>query len=529
MSQAHIPQPNSDGGAPAEQVGSTESAPTGVEISGIGNRGAPPVEVTQHTLAHNGVDPILYQQFIFNSVFTWTTSDQRGKLLWSMPISPKYYNKITERLSTIYNAWGGGVDINVKIAGTGFHAGALVFVRIPPNYDPADFTVPYSWSAFEYRFLDAKTLEVASFHCGDQRQMNYHYTAPEPGSPKSYDIGGTIACYVYLGLNTATSSTQQIEVSVFTRLGQDFKFSQLRVPRLETDEQIEVIPDSLVHALNFSANHTPILGAATLTSMIHMIYSPTTQHVHAVGNVHFDSEVQVYGPRKPSYPPNKYWYGTFEVFPGGSDRWWVSMSESQFWLPQVLLGYKYKIYYNGAQVARNAFTIDDPQPFIANDNRIGISFPKTGIPDEWKSGSPALVSIETNTHTSKTIAHGTWAPPISESPVTFGNDPDTEGEPQMLTVATVLRGGAMKSFPPGYAVSLTVIDTVEDLPIGLLKLYPNGLMTTRKVTAVTYTKLNRIRLVPQSIIRTVDPIPSSSEMSKNRLLLAPIHMGLRQA
>lgn len=234
MSQQHIPQPNSQSAAPAEVFDSTADAPHGQTVSALGTPGPKPGEVVVHTGQKNSLDFSIDRQFIPIDTFIWSTTQPRGTLLWQSPVHPSRVNPLVAYLSGIYNTWGGGIEFNFKVAGTGFHAGSLAFVRIPPNRRPQQFSTPTEWGAFEWVAMDPKTLEVLSLDIMDQRQLNFHYMKLDESDPTSF--GGWIACYVLIPLNTSSTGTQQIAVQAFSRPGSTFTMNQLIMPTISEPE-----------------------------------------------------------------------------------------------------------------------------------------------------------------------------------------------------------------------------------------------------------------------------------------------------
>jgi len=153
-----------------------------------------------------------------------------GTLVWSSPISPAYANSNLAYLSKLYNTWGGGIDYLGKVGGTGFHAGALAFVRLPPNYDPHDLQSLADITVWDTQIIDPKQLELISKHVPDQRNILYHYMDDIEGQPKSQSIGGYIAIYVLMQLNTSSSGQNQIDVEILSKASEDFTLAQMRNP-----------------------------------------------------------------------------------------------------------------------------------------------------------------------------------------------------------------------------------------------------------------------------------------------------------
>lgn len=247
MSSAPAVPTSSTQSAPTTHIESTQEAPHGQSVSGIGHDGAGPEEAMLHTGAFNSIDIYMRMQFLALASFAWTTQQAPGTLLWQAPIKPQNSHQFIRHLALMYNTWVGGFDYNIKVCGTGFHAGALAIVRLPPNIQPSSVTSPADFTAFEYIIIDPKTLEVVTEHIIDQRRTMYHYMN-DTGMESS---GGYIAVYVLVQLNTSSTGSQQIAVQVLTRPSQQFNFFQIKPieskggPDPEPDE-----PRALAEAFN---------------------------------------------------------------------------------------------------------------------------------------------------------------------------------------------------------------------------------------------------------------------------------------
>lgn len=525
MSQAHIPQPDSAPQAPSEQFGSTEAAPTGPTVSGIGVPGPTPQEAQVHALAHNGVDPILYQQFIHHSNFTWSTSDQPGKLIWYMEITPKRFNKITARLATIYNIWTGGVNVNFKVAGTGFHAGALVVVRIPPNYHPSDFSGTFDFTAFEYIVIDPKQLEVASIHTGDQRPINYHYTNPEKEQPDSWDIGGYVAVFVQMALNTASTGTQQIQINAWTRLAPDFAFVQLRMPREITDIKTEFIPSSLLNILNFSGNIVHDVS----TSMC----LPSLLPVSTLRIMPSSLKVLLYGFAMTSdmdgNDNSDVWSGLLN-FPFETTGTITTSTDLSF-------GGRYKVVsecsklllINDSHSVEPVQVVVDQAFYIEHSYKIKLH---DALPSGWSAGNDVRAypvdSVEGNARRD----NSEYSLPTPESFVLFsastgnyGNYGHTQTFPLSLFLASGQMAGWM---PPNQAAVFNVIDVPLAVPIFQVKLNNKGVFSAvASDLAVSYL-INRLAFEFVGFMPETDRLRPNPSYTMNQHIASSVHRrGLR--
>lgn len=170
-----------------------------------------------------------------------------GTLLFSKPIHPSASHQYLAHLSRMYNAFGGGIDFSVKVCGTGFHAGALMIVRIPPNLKPEKISSLQDLTAFEYLVIDPKCLEVVSETVIDQRNVMFHWMPLDLENRQTF--GGYFCIYVLVPLNTSATGSSQIALQVFERPSRMFNFIQLRPLDLITPQQI--VPEQITQALDF--------------------------------------------------------------------------------------------------------------------------------------------------------------------------------------------------------------------------------------------------------------------------------------
>lgn len=217
--------PTGDNGTVVDPTALRETAVSSLRVA------QPPseVEVPVHTGQEGRPDPYIYRQYITLGTFTWNTTQLPGTLLYSVPIHPSRMNTAIQQITSIYNAWGGSFDFAIKCAGTGFHAGALAFVRLPPNITPQSVISPADFTYFEYNLMDPKNLPMEAINIMDQRPIMYHYNGPlNLDDPSTF--GGFFAVYVLLPLSTSSTGLNQINLVVMNRAGADLQFSQPRPP-----------------------------------------------------------------------------------------------------------------------------------------------------------------------------------------------------------------------------------------------------------------------------------------------------------
>lgn len=520
MSQSHIPQPNTTPAAPAETYSSTDEAPHGQTISKIQTPGPPPQEIPAHTTAFNGLDPMLYQQYMYCDSFTWSTSDTRGKLLWYKPVHPRSIHKVMDRLCTIYNAWGGSMNIQFKVAGTGFHAGALAFVKIPPNFDPKSLAAGFDWTVFPYEVIDVKALECDALQCGDQRQVAYHYTIGDPNDPKSWDHGGWIACFVYLGLNTAPSGTQQVQIMITAKPGNDFQFSQMKMPSIEDDIKLDSLPPGFEELCELKFKTLSFFGG-TLGRMHVLPSSITDSKRHSQTVVRFDTGEFFDEKAVSCFRAQRFWSVTSRVYmlietplavtsnttdqvtthlTNKSDGGWDSLYS--------VAAFHHVIAPSGGKKAWD-FNINSVKYNVDGDSSTVQIATSTKPPDDMPASRQYMLTAEGSLIST---ADGvlSFSPPLSESIIAFSFSPISNSSGyihQPLNFA--LQALATPFLKPDMCCLFALVDD-EELPIMYVKMYPEGFFTTKARKDQYTLVINTSKLKFQNFISRTTQIPENS-------------------
>ncbi|AVK59475.1 putative 67.3 kDa coat protein [Nephila clavipes virus 2] len=257
MSDLNAPQPTPGGSANNEEVFDSTIVPSQGQVSQDQMPGPDNREAPMHSGEMNGVDPFFYTQWMALVSFVWDTSMSPGQLLWFIPIHPTFVHQWMGHVSKMYNAFAGGFDFAISIAGTGFHAGKLMIVRLPPNIHPETLKTVADVTAFPYFVIDPKTLQVVTKSAMDQRNVMYHYLPYNKDNIQSF--GGYIAVYVMLPLNTSSTGATQISLQVLTKPAQDFMFTQL-IP-IRSDVLNEYKPSEIMPSLDFRfPKFSPLFG-----------------------------------------------------------------------------------------------------------------------------------------------------------------------------------------------------------------------------------------------------------------------------
>lgn len=512
MSEAHIPQPNTQSSAPAEAFDSTADAPHGPTVAGIGVPAGPPQEVSPHTGASNTFDITIHRQFIPIDTISWSVAQVKGTLIWYVPVHPSRANPILAYLNAMYNAWGGSMEYNFKIAGTGFHAGAVAIVRIPPNRHPSEFSTPASWGPFEYVVLDPKMLEVASMDVSDQRPIAYHYN---PFNQKdSYSFGGYLAMYVLIPLNTSSTGSQQIAIQVFNRPGMTFQFSQLITPYKESPTIN--IPSEINTYLDFNV-YDSLANAPVYCTKLY-IRPDTLKQTDRVSNcftlkganlsLWFSKYASL--PSSPSHVKEVGYKGkTTSTSPF---KFEVNSDDTQIWqmLPKnkVLIANLDKVAVMTGNWSATDNKVFRTVTFVSDQN----------LPAELQD--PTYFAVY-EPKLSTWFENNVSAKAANESFLMFGED---VGGLSCIQTDRIAQAAFLKIFAElvteDQCLLFVLKDKTENLNVGYVKLYAEGFFTARSSKDEIVYDIQNMQLIFDSFILRTDPIPFNATYSLNALAIS---------
>lgn len=523
MSSVNAPQPDATG--PAEVFDSTASAPHGTTISAIGTPAGPPQETPMHTGQMNTFDDRLHQQYVPTDIVTWSVTMTSGTLMWKKPIHPQFAHPGLAYLAGLYNTWSGSLDFNFKVAGTGFHAGAIAIVRIPPNRRPEDFSTPSQWGLFEYVVIDPKTLEVESLGVSDQRPIAYHYMNFDEKLPNTF--GGWIAMYTMLPLNTSATGSQQISIQVFNRPGINFQFSQLIMPT-NTPTSIP-FPSCFLEYFDFSSKHmlttfpvrvnSIVIEPSKVTTTTAVLNCYTTQgkmmskwneeedyidlderallQCSALDGTDESTDPLFAKVIKPLGVPKVDTPVTFSDLDGENG--------SVFYATKVLK----QVEYN--QYAKNIQWKMTPKLDVGKiTGRCQVFVSSPVMPTSWTDNTYAAVSR------GESIVHFAFRDNPSAA------DPGNVWGVQTDRLTELFQSGRLSEYlPSGQCFLFILIDTRESLPVAYMKLYKEGFFTStgRDDQYIFQSKFCKLEF--HSYIMRTDPIPAApSSMSQNKLFFS---------
>lgn len=538
MSTVNAPQPTPSG--PAESFDSTVAPPTS-NVSTIGLPGPNNVEAPVHTGEANGIDPFFHTQYIAMSQFTWTVSDNPAKLLWSIPIHPSETHQWLAHLAKMYNAWAGGIDFAVKVAGTGFHAGAIMIARIPPNIQPSKLLTVPDITAFEYSVIDPKMLEVEVKTVMDQRNVMYHYMPLDVRDHQTF--GGFLAIYVMLPLATSSTGATEISIQVLARPARNFLFTQIRPIRMDVVPL--AVPYDLENALDFTQEITSVRTLDNITKIT--VHAPTDLRYldsQTINCLTFGQDPMngYFLPRLPTAarmkPPKEMVSDKLTFIETGDKTDWILnfpagdsvlawnttiFQDTDIQFP-ILNGEGSMVFTVQRKDKENFYNITffgtfqpvnpgtDPDEYKNLKQKFVISYfshdPSTGMLMQFKKeyfdlepkfsdnfGKNISLAFIQLKNPSYDFELRKYTPPITESLITFDSANSTDAQPWEFRQA-LAHSAYAGSMTERDALVFELIDTLVDLPVMPFKLHYSGYFTT-------YAHKNNIefKLLPQKRYR----------------------------
>nr|QKN88973.1 MAG: hypothetical protein 2 [Picornavirales sp.] len=251
---SHIPQPTSGDSNLETQFHSTQLQADGPTIAPIET----PTPNTREVQAAAGeevtIPDYFYKQWRRVATLEWTTNDPIGKVLWTANVSPLELDPALAYQMALFHAWGGDFEVSVRAVATGFHAGQMAIVSVPPGIELEDINNPLDYTLFPYEVMDVKKLEANAFTIRDRRNTKYHYMKRSAGPPGIQDIGGKVGLFVDTPLTTSATGVQKIALAVWARCASNFRVAYVRNPLMHQPKQMAYVPEPIIAALNATKN-----------------------------------------------------------------------------------------------------------------------------------------------------------------------------------------------------------------------------------------------------------------------------------
>jgi len=503
---------------PATQSGSVFASTdsTVMPLSAIAAPAAPTLaEASPHAGTLNIIDPYFYSQFVGLTNFTWSTAQSPGTLLWSSAITPQRAHANLQYLAKMYNIWVGGLDYQIKVAGTGFHAGALAVVRLPPNIDPSSISSVSQFTMFEYVVIDPKTLDAMLKTSIDQRPIFYHYNSDDLSLPNS--IGGYIAVYVLIELNTSSSGSSQIDVQVFNRASPDFNLLQIVPVTLPESKPIAPIffetlfGSKGLHLSPYTLDPVEIL---TIEASSLLSSRQSAELVSLRTNSRLGS---------PPLPSNI----SGALYLKAASTSTVNLCDIT---GNLLTGYYYTMGQNSSTIglakaispAGVPIYFADLQGDATGAMLLTLYNQAGGVVALTPGTIYAINSVVPRDSIAVTTAGYQFTPAVNESIVSFSTTSTfyryqptsltATSSVKALTTSYISSRFLSKEFtmPIGQAVLAQVVDTEYNLPLFFIKLYGEGAFTARPTVSAVNYNFSDISIQFVGYIRETDPVPSST-------------------
>lgn len=521
MSQQHIPQP--DAVAPGEQVSSVDTAApmTSIETTSP----SPSQDIFPAVGEFNALDPYFYNQDRRLVTIPWSTSDETGKMLWYIPLNPLQMDENLAYFCKAYLAWVGDFVFMFKIAGTGFHAGMLTFVKLPPTVHPTKVQDPKLYSYFPWDGADPKLLQCGGLYGRDIRPIKYHYMRKQANLPEDYYMGGYLACFVDLPLATSATGNPTINVAVWIKCAPSFRVSWMLPVKLQQDLPSVMAPPVLSWMLSFR-QHNPkfILSSAPITMEKVIVFPAATKVLNngiyncsklngdgmsqfdevALENVGFHN---VYGQTDDTF-----------VFKGivNPPRW-------QYVMETPGVGY----YIFDGQPSGDQCATFEKWTLGASVKGQLVGQPR----DASKKQDLGFYTVRFANTGEGRMPDGAdgneYAPPVSgEAFVLFGGSRVTSA--QHCGLSRYFRSRALQNWmPPGMCALFQVYEVDEDLPIFYAKLYSEGYFTAPAREDEQVYVADKLEFRFEGFVSRTSMIPKAKgQVATNRMLVHHLHKAI---
>nr|AVM87202.1 polyprotein [Wuhan sharpbelly calicivirus] len=154
--------------------------------------------------------------------FTITTLTTVGTIVWQSRIHPNM-NTFTSFLQNIYNAWGGGFELQIFLGANNFIGGKLGLFFLPPGVEPSKMSIDDLLS-YPKTVIDIRTCDMMSFASPDIKKVTWH----QVGDDSTDGYGGTAVLSVITNIVSSGADTVTIDGRVMTRPGPEFEFAFLK-------------------------------------------------------------------------------------------------------------------------------------------------------------------------------------------------------------------------------------------------------------------------------------------------------------
>nr|BAR88157.1 VP1 [Norovirus GVI.1/Ca/JPN/2012/M49-1] len=177
----------------------------------------------------NAIDPWIRQNFVQapEGEFTVSPRNAPGEILLNLELGP-HLNPFLQHLAQMYNAYAGGMEVQVVLAGNAFTAGKIIFAAIPPHFPPERLSAAQA-TQFPHVIIDVRQLEPIVLPLPDVRHNLFHFN-------QQNDERMRLVAFLYTPLRANSGSGDDVftvSCRVLTRPSPDFEFMFLVPPTVE--------------------------------------------------------------------------------------------------------------------------------------------------------------------------------------------------------------------------------------------------------------------------------------------------------
>lgn len=214
-------------------------APTIVPVANV-------QDLSSHTGRANVMIPEIGVRFVSLTSVKLTTQSKPGHLLYVTPITPMLHPQLSN-VAGITKYWVGGMDFLVCPVSIFLQGGKVLIGYLPPDENPYDYEGDRtSMTMYDYQIFDVKAVSPIEITTGDVRPILYHTNDikipnfdPEVGMSESElpqflnssGIAGWLVIQVYEALITTAGGVSEIDIFIQTRPSRNFTFNYLAPPR----------------------------------------------------------------------------------------------------------------------------------------------------------------------------------------------------------------------------------------------------------------------------------------------------------
>lgn len=477
----------------------------------------PKAEQLKHTGAHNIIDPQIYDQNVKIRSLTWSVTDERGKLLAKIPVHPENMGEFTKYIQPMYHYWSGGMCIELRIMGTAYQAGQLVLVEIPPDADVEAIALSGDYTGYNWVALDVKDPALIHMHVRDVNQGTFHYVK-KINNFDPLNIGSWFALIVDSPLNSTTGGTQQVGVEIWAKPSREFQFSRLRIPRPSQITSV-IAPQEITYALNFSGHNFPdrccnvkavAYRAVVLPNSVKVSTNSQAGMRDLSGNLLNSTEV--------------YW--PYLMLKKSEISEWTASTSSCTCPYQNNYYNMYDVevsctFYIGAKWYGCSVTLSEATP----GGTAKITIPEDNY-NRLKQASGFLYMNNVNSFDGAenlVVTTPGFKLPVDESFLMFGYGQHLYAHQTELLSRVFASKAAKGWLPTNSCASFMMIDAVEQIPIGLVKLWEEGFFTIKASKDQKEYVMANLNFVFKGFVPRTQRLQTDPALSQGRMLVESAH------